>query len=180
MSCNMHNDCNCNCLPECTVFNGNSVDIDINTHDCEIRADVVVSEYQAIRLWGRVLNCDGKPVANALIKLIKVDCNGYKGVAHTVSDCDGFYQFELYNCDKVYNYKLLVSKATYGSEKVVPIIFNDCAPCDGPDVCPSDSYTPQNSNFKYTENRQDHYNDKYNYREVNYAYGSPKYHPRNK
>ncbi|WP_373601364.1 hypothetical protein [Paraclostridium bifermentans] len=172
MSCNMHNECNCS--SECRVFNGNSVDIDVNSHDCEIRADVVVSEYQAIRLWGRVLNCDGKPVANALIKLIKVDCNGYKGVAHAVSDCDGFYQFEIYNCDKAYNYKLLVSKATYGSEKVVPIIFNECAPCDGPDVYPPNSYNHTPYNFN-PDNKGAHYDEKYNYHEFNYDGRIPKY-----
>jgi hypothetical protein len=187
----MHNDGDYNRPSNCTVFNGNSVDIDVNHCDCEIRADVVVSEYQAVRLWGRIVNCEGKPVANALIKLIKIECDckyeHYVGVAHTISDCEGFYQFELCNYDDRSSYKLLVSKATYGSKKVVPIVFNECDSCESPNVCSTDSCKTQTSNFKHTEHKChsseskcNQHDSKCNQDEVNYAYRNPKYYSRNK
>lgn len=192
----MNNNCDCNRSSDCTVFNGKSVDININSCDCEIRADVVLSEYKAVRLWGRVLNCDGEPVENALIKLVKVEynCNHecYVGVAHTISDCNGFYQFELCNYDNKSRYKLLVNKATYGSDTILPIEFNECKPCEEPDICSADYSNPQNSNLKYNENYNENYDERYkenkcyecenkcNKYESNYAYKDPKYYYSNK
>ena len=143
----MNNDCQC---AGYSVVNGNSLDIDVNYCESEIRADVVVSEYDSVRLWGRIVNCEGKPVANALIKLLKVTChkNGvsYNGVAHTLSDCDGFYQFELCRCsDEEFEkccYKILVSKAAYGPERVVPISGGNCNPCDNNGFDPCKEYKP--------------------------------------
>ena len=192
----MNNNCDCNISSNCTVFNGNSVDINLNSCDCEIRADVVLSEYKAVRLWGRVVNCDGKPVENALIKLVKVeygcdcDCKHeyYRGIAHSISDCNGFYQFELCNYDDKSKYKLLVNKATYGSETVIPIEFNECNPCKEHDICFTDSYKHQISNLKHietcnekcTENKCCKCENKCNKYEVNYAYKDPKYYYSNK
>ena len=177
MSCYMNNNCDCNRSSDCTVFNGNSVDININNCECEIRADIVLSEYKAVRLWGRVVNCEGKPIENALIKLVKFECDCkheyYRVIAHTISDCKGFYQFELCNYDDKSKYKLLVSKVTYGSDTVLPLEFNECNPCEEPDICHTDSYISQNSNLKHTKNKCSEC-DKH---EVNYAYKDPKYYP---
>jgi hypothetical protein len=125
-----NHDCDCN------IASGNSLDLDINHCESEIRADIVVSEHNSVRLWGRILNCEGQPVSNALVKLLKVECYNdqilYKGIAHTISDCDGFYQFELcsQDCDKKECcYKIIVSKAAYGSERVIPITGGNCNPC---------------------------------------------------
>lgn len=132
----------CNCSPNCNIATGNSLDVEVNCHESEIRADVRVSEYNSVRLWGRVVNCQGKPVPNALIKLLKVECAGghgcgqgydnYKGIAHTVTDCDGFYQFEICCCDNQADncYRILVSKAAYGQERIIPISGGNCDPCD--------------------------------------------------
>ena len=138
--------CECNC--DGSVVSGNSLDLDINYCESEIRADVVVSEYSSVRLWGRIVNCDGKPVPNALVKLLRVECDCkkvyYTGIAHTVSDCDGFYQFEICNYNEHENnvsYKVLVSKAAYGAERVVNISGGNCDPCESPSPCePCDPY----------------------------------------
>ncbi|MGL5381202.1 hypothetical protein [Clostridium sp.] len=129
------NNCNCGCATESTIVTGNSLDLDVNYCEAEIRADVVVSEYNSVRLWGQIINCEGKPVPNALIKLLKVECKGkqvsYKGIAHTISDCEGFYQFELCgNHDKSDCYKLLVSKAAYGPERIINSADGNCDPCN--------------------------------------------------
>lgn len=136
----------CNCNSNYNIVSGNSLDLDVNYCESEIRADVVVSEYNSVRLWGRIVNCDNQPIANALIKLLKVECCGehvkYTGISHTVSDCDGFYQFELCSScddDNEHNcYKLLVSKAAYGPERIIPTTGGNCNPCDGSDGYPFD------------------------------------------
>lgn len=181
MSYYMHN--NCNKSSECSIFNGNSVDININNCECEVRADVVLSEYKAVRLWGRVINCDGEPVEKALIKLLKVeyDCNHeyYIGIAHTISDCNGFYQFELCNYDDKSRYKILVNKATYGPDRILPIELNECNPCEDQDICYNDPCKTKNSsvkyNKKYTEDKCYNCENRCNKHEVNYAYKEPKY-----
>lgn len=119
------------------MIHGNSVDIVVNKCDSEIKADITVSEFNSIRLWGQVKNCNGQPVANALIKLVKVikTCTGFKyeGVSHTISDCNGFYQFDI--CDNLScdHYKVLVGKSVYGSERVIS--DNDCANCNNSSNC---------------------------------------------
>ncbi|MGL4913488.1 MAG: hypothetical protein ACRC3Y_13775 [Romboutsia sp.] len=126
---------NCTCSSETTVVSGNSLEVDVNYCESEIRADVVVEEYSSVRLWGQIVNCDGKPISNALIKLLKVELCGkhvtYRGVSHTISDCEGFYQFELCGNNEDHEcYKLLVSKAACGPEKIVPISNVSCNPCE--------------------------------------------------
>lgn len=141
----MGNHYDCNGSSPYNIVSGNSLDVDVNYCESEIRADVVVSEYSSVRLWGRIVNCDGKPVANALIKLLKVVCCGdkvsYNGIAHTISDCDGFYQFELCSCDDNGDkscYRILVSKAAYGPERVIPTNGGNCDPCNDQDGYPFD------------------------------------------
>lgn len=136
---------NCNCSGKFSIVSGNSLDIDVKGCESEIRADIVVSSYDSIRLWGRIIDCNGEPIANALIKLVKVVCCGnskdYKGIAHTISDCEGFYQFEICTdpCDLDKDcYKLLVSKAAYGPERIIPTTGGNCDPCDDSDGYPFD------------------------------------------
>lgn len=129
----VNNEYNCNCNMDSTVISGNSLDLDVNYCESEIRADVIVSEYNSVRLWGRIMNTEGEPVANALLKLIKVKSKGknttYTGIAHTVSDCDGFYQFDICGeYDKDEYYKLLVNKAAYGPERVIDPCNGNCNP----------------------------------------------------
>lgn len=123
------------------MIQGNSVDIVLNKCDSEIKADVIVSEYNSIRLWGQVKNCNGQPIANALVKLIKVikTCNGikYEGVSHTISDCDGFYQFDICDNSPCNHYKVLVGKSVYGPERVIvdsncDNCFDSCNKCSEP------------------------------------------------
>lgn len=128
--------CNCN-KTKCDNQNmvlGNSMDISIDPKTCEseIRADIVVSETRGIRLWGQVKNSRGEGVESVLLKLIKKVCtnNGvmYRGIAHTVSDCDGFYQFDLCNEDTRNScYRVLVGKAnTGGIERVIDVGPGNC------------------------------------------------------
>ena len=117
---------------------GNSIDIKIEPCNgaAEIRADVKVEEFDTKRIWGQILNCYNKPVGNTLIKLVKVvgDCNNkqYMGIAHTVTDCEGFYQFDVCanECHDVC-YKIIVNKAITGPEMVIETGGGNCGACNG-------------------------------------------------
>lgn len=103
---------------------GNSIEINIDPSSCasEIRADVTVSQFASVRLWGQIVNCNNEPVANALVKLVKITCKGeskdYIGIAHTTSNCQGFYQFDVCSDENAW-YKVLVGKSTTGKEIIV-------------------------------------------------------------
>ncbi|MGL5149383.1 MAG: hypothetical protein ACRC7N_02270 [Clostridium sp.] len=120
----------------CEYILGNSADVHVSTKDCEVRMDLQVEKANGVRVWGQIKECNGMPVANVLVKLLKVmhycGKQEYVGVAHTVSDCNGFYQFDLQNCEEA-DYKIIVSKSAVGNERVVNpnMGCNVCEP-----VCP--------------------------------------------
>lgn len=131
--------CNDFCVKpdNCEFIEGNvtkSIPIDKHTKACEIRADIEVDKKRTIRLWGQVRDCKWKPVSCALVKLVREVKKGckteYEGVAHGVTDCLGFYQFDICipDDDSAYNYRVFVSKQATGKE----IIINKtlCNPCD--------------------------------------------------
>lgn len=114
-----------------TTIIGNSKDIHISPSisNTEIRADIQVGEYTAIRLWGQILNTNQQPVPNALVKLVKTvgssDYPQYQGIAHTTSDCEGFYQFDICSNQDAW-YKVLVGKSTTGKEVIIDDANEDC------------------------------------------------------
>lgn len=126
--------CGCPCQPtpkpcDDSYVVGNSIDFTIDNCDSEIKADVVVDYRDSVRVWGQVKDCTGKPVEYAYIKLIKATNNGYIGIAHTITDCLGFYQFDICPCKDGTNFRLLVGKAsTGGNEKDISSEQN-CNPC---------------------------------------------------
>lgn len=130
----MNTNCNINNC-DLSMINGNSIDIKMQGCDSEIKADILVKEYNSTRVWGQVRNCDGKPIANALLKLVKVvhDADGtcfYQGIAHTVSDCEGFYQFDVCidECCSS-EYKILVGKSSVGQERIIMTGDGNCKAC---------------------------------------------------
>lgn len=148
-----------NKLPQ-TITIGSSLEINIDPCSCasEVRADVVVSQFTSVRLWGQILNCNNEPVPNALVKLVKISCQGehkdYEGIAHTHSDCQGFYQFDICSDENAW-YKVLVGKSTTGKEIIVASNpNNNCSPHANPYECDPD-YDPDydyNYNYDYDEN----------------------------
>lgn len=152
-----YSNCNNSCVGTQGFSTGNSIDIDLNQCEQvgEVKADIVLNtntndNCKVVRLWGQIKDCNGCVVSNALLKLVKVEmCHGrceYKGVAHTVSDCQGFYQFDLCYCDGNENYKILVSKTSTGGEELV--LLTGDGNCN---VCSTNSYNPcqpVNQNYK--------------------------------
>ena len=149
---------NCNCTGNRNdnyIISGNSIDINrVDTDIAEIRADVLLEaslcdkDANVVRLWGQVKDCQQSPIPNALLKLIKViytHCGEeYEGIAHTTSDCNGFYQFDLCyrNGDEVY--KVLVNKAYLGIEQVIDTAGGNCDACmgNGYEYSPCREYPP--------------------------------------
>lgn len=127
-----------NNLDYCEMINGDSIDVSLKKDDCELRADLVVSKFKSVRIWGQIRDCDGIPISNALVKLIKIVRNcgkiQYQGLSHTTTDCNGFYQFDVDPCIKEGNYKILVSKCSVGRERVIPHNNSNCSPCTSPNV----------------------------------------------
>lgn len=121
---------------------GNSVSFSIDECDNEVKADVTVNYRDTVRVWGQIKDCNGKPVPYAYVKLLKKTPNGLNGIAHTVTDCLGFYQFDICVCKEGFDneYTILVGKASTGSEKVVSTGLkgancNPCIPCDSDCIC---------------------------------------------
>ena len=116
----------------CEYIQGNSTDLHINPKDCEVRVDLRVNRKKGVRVWGQVKDCENIAVSGVLVKLLKVinycGKQDFVGVSHTITDCNGFYQFELNKCDDS-DYKIIVSKDASGNERTVSTDENDCEPC---------------------------------------------------
>jgi hypothetical protein len=116
----------------CDTIKGNDADIELKDSDCEVRADITVAKKHCVRVWGQIKDCDDKPVKDALVKLLQVCFDHgkiqYKGIAHTISDCNGFYQFDICVNDEHIKYKIIAGKATEGNDRVIE--RNICNPCD--------------------------------------------------
>lgn len=118
---------------ECEFIKGNVTEFEVTECDCEIKADIVVKVVRCVRVWGQVITCEGKPVEEALVKLVKVICKDgktrLKGIAHTVTDCKGFYQFDICEKEEKALYKIIVSKPAKGKEREI-CGLGECKPCD--------------------------------------------------
>jgi hypothetical protein len=126
--------CNIECKhEECELVVGNTIKVDIGDEDCEVRADIAVERRKTVRIWGQVVDLYGEPVAEALVKLIKVKCSEGKtkliSLAHTVTDCKGFYQFEICGKKKKNSYLIVAGKAAAGNERIVYEMV-ECVACD--------------------------------------------------
>ena len=108
----------------CEYLQGNVAEFEIKEDDCEIRADIKVDRKNCVRVWGRVLDSHYDPVESALVKLIKrIKTAGkvkFEGIAHTVTDCHGFYQFDICggeNCEA--EHMIIAGKAAKSKERQV-------------------------------------------------------------
>ncbi|MGL4798624.1 MAG: hypothetical protein ACRCWY_04375 [Cellulosilyticaceae bacterium] len=112
------------CEKSCGLICGNNIDLEVSHCDCEIHADVMVKQLEpSIRVWGQIKDCYDNPVKGCLLKLLRVveKCGKteYYGVAHTMSDCEGFYQFDLARPCYGASYKILVGKVATGEEREI-------------------------------------------------------------
>lgn len=113
------------------MIQGTYAEVQIDPCQAEVHADISVTEFSTVRIWGQVKNRCGEPVSGVLLKLVQVEerrdgsCQ-YHGLAHTISDCEGFYQFDVCAKNVHARYRVLAHKSAVGLERVVP--FRD--PCE--------------------------------------------------
>lgn len=114
---------------DCEFVEGNvskPIEINKNSKACEIKVDMEVEKRRSIRIWGQIKDSKGNPIRCAMVKLIKeVYFNGrksYVGVAHGVTDCMGFYQFDICvpeHCQMTEKYRVIVGKQAVGEEFIM-------------------------------------------------------------
>lgn len=108
---------------ECEYVKGNLSEFEVKENDCEIRVDLIVKEVHNVRVWGQVTTCEGRPVEDALVKLVKVVYQEKKivlvGVAHTITDCQGFYQFDICEKKEDAEYIVIVGKAAVTKDRII-------------------------------------------------------------
>lgn len=121
-----------------TMVCSSSPEFKVDSCQSKVRIDITVAEFATVRLWGQVKDCDGCSVPGVLLMLVKVerDEHGkrcYHGLAHTISDNEGFYQFDL--CAKCFDscYKILANKSAKGLERL--IISQETCLCKKDDDC---------------------------------------------
>lgn len=130
--CKAVKECKKECFDNSYVV-GNSVDFCVDKCDSEIKADIRVGFRDTVRVWGQIIDCEGRPVPYAYVKLVKITNDCQEGIAHTVTDCLGYYQFDLCQCNDGAMFRLLVGKASVGGEERVistGIRGTNCNPCD--------------------------------------------------
>lgn len=106
MYCNAH---------KCTEYEGGNAEVKVDKDECEVRKDMLIKKRECVRIWGQVKDYRGCPVAGALVKLVKQVRKGSKcylvGVGHTLTDCKGFYQFDLCRREDKCSYRIIAGKA---------------------------------------------------------------------
>lgn len=111
---------------------GESINITLRDNcEPEIKVDSIVKEFDTIRIWGQVKNCGGQPIPKMLLMLLHSNCGKYRGIAHTISDCQGFYQFDLCEKSAAGQYKVIVGRACQ-MEGVLDSLFpgsEECGQC---------------------------------------------------
>lgn len=99
----------------CECMRGKTVDVDLKHSDCDIRLDLIVERKRISRLWGQVKDTNGNYVENALVTLLRPQYKRgvieYFPVTTTLSDCMGFYQFEIDKLEKGLQYRVTVGKS---------------------------------------------------------------------
>lgn len=74
----------------------------------DIRVDICLEEKKLSIIWGRIIDVNQKPIKKSIVTLLKPQYINkrleYVKVDTVLSDCEGFYQFELKDCYKDTNY----------------------------------------------------------------------------
>ncbi|MBW6409245.1 hypothetical protein [Clostridium weizhouense] len=106
-----------NTNPSCLI--GNSINFSIDENDNEIKADMIVQTRKTVRVWGQIMDPHGNKIPYAYVKLLKLTPNGLTGIAHTLTDHQGFYQFDICEYQTGNKYTIVVSKASTGCERII-------------------------------------------------------------
>lgn len=102
---------------------GNVLEVDINKDDSEIEANVEVTRKRKVRLWGQVKDSTGEYVKCVLVNLIKQTYKNnkieFESIAHTVTDCMGFYQFDISPPKYKEHFFIMISKQIVDKKRTI-------------------------------------------------------------
>lgn len=107
------------------TVSGHSVEFQINHKQSQIQIDIPVNEFTTVRVWGQIKNKHDQPVEGIMLQLVRVErmkSHGvkYHGLAHTISDCHGFYQFDLCANSLDTCYQIFANKSAIGPQWYIP------------------------------------------------------------
>lgn len=97
-----------------TCFESKTLDVEFENREREIKLDIVLQEKQISKIWGRIVDSNHKPVENAIVTLLRPEYIHFKleyiQINTTLSDGDGFYEFEISESNKNVNYVVSVER----------------------------------------------------------------------
>lgn len=95
---------------KCEVLLPSGTDICIDKDDCEKKVNICMECVKTVNISGHVFDCNERPVKNAVVRLFEYeDCNRFKAVCYTFTDCNGFYVINLKG-DVEGKYHIMVSE----------------------------------------------------------------------
>lgn len=99
----------------CEFFKGRTAELVICENDFDVRLDLTIDKKKVGKVWGQVKDDTGKCVENALVTLLEPKyVRGYVEyfpIATTLSDCMGFYQFQIAKLEAGLKYRVNVAKS---------------------------------------------------------------------
>ena len=94
---------------KCEIFLPNGTDICLDKNDCEKKVNIALDKMKTVNISGYVFDCNDNPLEKAIVRLYEyVDCGNLKAVCYTLTNCEGFYEFNLKG-DFVGKYHISVS-----------------------------------------------------------------------
>jgi hypothetical protein len=130
---------------KCTEYEGGNAEVEVKKDECEVRKDMMIKKRECVRIWGQVKDYRGCPVEGALVKLVKQVRKGPKcwlvGIGHTLTDCKGFYQFDLCRKEEGCTYRIIAGKAIMDRYYDEPY-EDEQAPAMEEEEIPDEDYAP--------------------------------------
>ena len=97
-----------------TCFKSESIDINLENSNCDIRQDLLLEEKYLSKIWGYVFDYKNNPVEGTVLSLFKIQyvnkLRKYIKIGTTVSNSDGLYIFELEEIQKNIDYIVNIDK----------------------------------------------------------------------
>lgn len=86
------------------------MDFKVGDEETEIKADIVVKKVETLKVWGQIRNRRDNGAAYVKVKLISIRLNGWKCIAETITDCEGYYDFKVTPDEEACEYKVMASR----------------------------------------------------------------------
>ncbi len=90
-----------------------TVELEVCSEDCEIRADIEARKMQSLHVFGQVKSLEGIPLQGALVRLQRIECSGQTELitlADILTDRKGCYLFDTLSGDDRSSYLIIVER----------------------------------------------------------------------